>query len=126
MIAVTVPKPGDETQLKLAEVPDPAPGPQDLLIKVRCTALNRADLMQRQGLYPPPPGASPILGMECAGQAAAVGSEVAGREVCDRVGALLSDAGRAAHVVGAHGPALHFLLRDRGNMADDLPKSDLR
>ncbi|HKD69167.1 MAG TPA: hypothetical protein VKB84_20170, partial [Candidatus Binataceae bacterium] len=64
MIAVVVSKPGDETQLKLAEVPDPKPGAQDLLIAVRCTAVNRADLMQRQGMYPPPPGASDILGLE--------------------------------------------------------------
>ena len=77
MIAVTVIKPGDETQLKLAEVPDPTSGAaRTLLIRVRCTALNRADLMQRQGMYPPPPGASEILGLECAGEVAEVGREV--------------------------------------------------
>jgi len=107
MIAVTVIKPGDETQLKLAEVPDPVPGPQDLLINVRCTALNRADLLQRQGMYPPPPGASEILGLECAGEVAEIGREVSGWRVGDRAMALLPGGGYAAKAVVHHGCAMH-------------------
>ncbi|HEV3113188.1 MAG TPA: NAD(P)H-quinone oxidoreductase [Candidatus Binataceae bacterium] len=107
MIAVIVLKPGDETQLKLAEVPDPTPGPQDLLIRVRCTALNRADLMQRQGMYPPPPGASDILGMECAGEVTEVEREVRGWKVGDRAMALLPGGGYAQKAVVHHGSAMH-------------------
>ena len=107
MIAVTVLKPGDETQLTLAEVPDPTPGPQDLLIRVRCTALNRADLMQRQGMYPPPPGASDIMGLECSGEVIEVGREVSGWQVGDRAMALLPGGGYAQKAVVHHGSAMH-------------------
>jgi putative PIG3 family NAD(P)H quinone oxidoreductase len=107
MIAVTVPKPGDETQLKLAEIPDPTPGPQDLLIRVRYTALNRADLLQRQGMYPPPAGASEILGLECAGEVIAMGSEVSGWRAGDRAMALLPGGGYAQKAVVHQGSAMH-------------------
>jgi len=63
MNAIVFDKPGDESVLKLGDAPEPRPGPADLLIKVKYAALNRADLMQRQGFYPPPAGASPILGL---------------------------------------------------------------
>src|SRR5260370_22780986 len=122
MIAVTVPKPGDETQLKLAEVPDPVPGPQDLLIKVRCTALNRADLLQRQGLYPPPPGASPILGMECAGEVIAMGREVSGWRAGDRAMALLPGGGYAEQAVVHHGSAMHVPAALSDEEAGALPE----
>ncbi len=107
MIAVTVPKPGDENQLKLAEVPDPKPGPQDLLIRVRATALNRADLLQRQGMYPPPPGASEIIGLECAGEVIEVGRGVSGWRPGDRAMALLPGGGYAQNAVVHHGSAMH-------------------
>ena len=73
MRAVTFEKPGDESVLRWSEAPAPACGPRDLRIHVRAAGVNRADLMQRQGLYPPPPGASPILGLECAGVVVEVG-----------------------------------------------------
>jgi tumor protein p53-inducible protein 3 len=107
MIAVTVVRPGDETQLKLAEVPDPVPGPQDLLIRVRFTALNRADLLQRQGMYPPPPGASEILGLECAGEVIEIGQELSGWRIGDRAMALLPGGGYAQKAVVHHGSAMH-------------------
>ncbi len=66
MKAIIVDKPGDESVLKLGDAPEPAAGPEDLLIRVRYAGVNRADLMQRQGFYPPPPGASEIIGLECA------------------------------------------------------------
>ena len=68
MRAILVREPGDETVLVLGEAPAPPLGAADLRIRVRATAVNRADLLQRQGLYPPPPGASPVLGLECAGE----------------------------------------------------------
>ncbi len=107
MIAVTVAQPGDETQLKLAEVPDPILGPRDLLIRVRYTALNRADLLQRQGMYPPPAGASAILGLECAGEVIEVGREVSGWQRGDRAMALLAGGGYAQKAAVHHGSAMH-------------------
>jgi tumor protein p53-inducible protein 3 len=81
--------------LQLAEVADPQPGVGEVLIRVRATSVNRADLMQRQGNYPPPPGASDILGLECAGEIAALGTGVSGVQVGDRVMALLAGGGYA-------------------------------
>ncbi len=91
-------EPGGPEVLEVQEVPDPTPGPDDVLIRVAATAINRADLLQRQGNYPPPDGASPYLGMECAGTIAAVGETVAGWEVGDQVCALLAGGGYAEQV----------------------------
>jgi len=107
MKAILIDKPGDENVLRLGDFPDPVPGPADLLIKVRCTALNRADLMQRQGFYPPPPGASPILGLECAGEVVGVGAEVKGWRPGDRAMALLAGGGYAELAAVDHGSAIH-------------------
>jgi tumor protein p53-inducible protein 3 len=81
--------------LRLADVPDLTPAAGEVLIRVRATAVNRADLMQRAGNYPPPPGASDIIGLECAGEIAALGDGVGGAQVGDRVMALLSGGGYA-------------------------------
>ena len=107
MKAIVFDKPGDETVLHLGDAPDPKPGPADLLINVRCAALNRADLMQRQGGYPPPPGASTILGLECAGTVAGVGPEVKGWHAGDRVMALLPGGGYAEKAIAHYGSAMH-------------------
>src|SRR5258708_8095828 len=96
---------GDESVMKMGEVEAAVLGPRDLRIRVHTTALNRADLLQRQGLYPPPPGASEILGMECAGEVVEIGSEVAGWLAGDRAMALLPGGGYAEEVVvdaGSH------------------------
>lgn len=106
MQAVLVKEPGDETQLVLGEAAAPALGAGELRIRVAATAVNRADLLQRQGLYPPPPGASPILGLECAGTVAEVGAGVGGWEPGDRVMALLAGGGYAEEVVVHAGSAL--------------------
>jgi putative PIG3 family NAD(P)H quinone oxidoreductase len=95
MKAVIYEKPGDESVLKVGEVPDPKVGPGQLLIRVKYAGVNRADLMQRQGFYPPPPGASEILGMECAGEVAAIGTGVSGWRVGERAMALLAGGGYA-------------------------------
>ncbi|MCX5739013.1 MAG: NAD(P)H-quinone oxidoreductase, partial [Proteobacteria bacterium] len=62
MKAVLIDRPGDETVLRIGETPEPVLGAGELRLRVAATAVNRADLLQRQGMYPPPPGASPILG----------------------------------------------------------------
>jgi putative PIG3 family NAD(P)H quinone oxidoreductase len=107
MKAILIDEPGDESVLKAGEFPDPATGPSDLLIRVTHAGLNRADLMQRQGFYPPPPGASPILGLECAGEVIGIGSEVSGWRIGDRAMALLSGGGYAEQAVVHHGSAMH-------------------
>jgi tumor protein p53-inducible protein 3 len=106
MKAVIVEKPGDESVLKVGEAPDPVCGDDDLLIRVKCAALNRADIMQRQGFYPPPPGASEILGMECAGEVIALGKSVTGWGVGDRAMALLPGGGYAEKAVAHYGSAM--------------------
>ncbi len=72
MRAITYNAPGDADVLHLADVVDPRPGPGEVLVAVRATAVNRADLLQRRGLYPPPPGASDILGLEAVGEVVSV------------------------------------------------------
>jgi tumor protein p53-inducible protein 3 len=107
MKAIVIDQPGPEDVMHIGEVPPPAMGPEDLHLRVHTTAVNRADLLQRQGLYPPPPGASPILGLECAGEVVAVGSDVTGWKVGDRAMALLPSGGYAEEVVVHHGSAMH-------------------
>jgi putative PIG3 family NAD(P)H quinone oxidoreductase len=90
---------GGPDVLALQDVPAPIPGPREVLLDVRATALNRADLLQRRGLYPPPPGASDILGLECSGVVAALGPGAARFAVGARVMALLAGGGYAEQVV---------------------------
>jgi tumor protein p53-inducible protein 3 len=89
------------------EAARPLLGVRDLRIAVRATAVNRADLLQRAGRYPPPPGASDILGLECAGVVSEVGSGVEGWSVGDRAMALLAGGGYAEEVVVDAGSAMH-------------------
>ena len=74
MKAIVVDQPGDAGQMRLSDVPDPIPGDADLLIRVHASALNRADLNQREGNYPPLPGTSEIMGLELSGEVVAVGA----------------------------------------------------
>src|SRR5437773_6875074 len=106
MRAIVIREPGDESVLQMGEAPSPALGPADLRIRVRTTAVNRADLLQRQGLYPPPPGVSPILGLECAGEVLEVGTEARRFTPGQRVMALLPGGGYAEEAVVHHGSAL--------------------
>ncbi|BAS26184.1 NAD(P)H-quinone oxidoreductase [Limnochorda pilosa] len=99
MRAVVVTEPGGPEKLALQEVPDPVPRPGELLVRVRAAALNRADLLQRMGGYPPPPGAPPYLGLEMAGEVLALGQGVEGWRPGDRVFALLAGGGYAEQVV---------------------------
>ncbi|RMH36415.1 MAG: NAD(P)H-quinone oxidoreductase [Nitrospirae bacterium] len=99
MKAVLATKPGGPEVLQIAEVPDPVPSAEQLLIHVRATALNRADLLQRLGRYPPSPGESDILGLELAGDVVAMGSAVEGFQIGDRIFALVSGGAYAQKAV---------------------------
>ncbi|MER5867846.1 NAD(P)H-quinone oxidoreductase [Kitasatospora sp. NPDC002040] len=95
MHAMTIPQPGGPEALVWAEVPDPVPAAGEVLVAVSASAVNRADLLQRQGFYDPPPGSSPYPGLECAGRIVALGAGVAGWAVGDEVCALLVGGGYA-------------------------------
>jgi putative PIG3 family NAD(P)H quinone oxidoreductase len=95
MRAVDVIEPGGPEQLTIAELPDPVAGPGDLLIRVVAAGVNRADLLQRQGLYAPPPGISTVIGLEVSGHVETVGEGVDGWSVGDPVVALLAGGGYA-------------------------------
>jgi putative PIG3 family NAD(P)H quinone oxidoreductase len=97
--AITIREPGGPDVLAWTEVPDPAPAAGEVLVHVAATAVNRADLMQREGRYPPPPGAPQYPGLECSGRVAAVGGGVTGWRVGDEVCALLGGGGYAERVV---------------------------
>jgi len=97
---------GDADCLRLVEGPVPEPGPQDVLIKVAYAGINRPDVFQRSGSYPPPPDASPLLGLEIAGKVVALGVEVQGWKVGDKVCALTPGGGYAEYCVA---PAEHCL-----------------
>ncbi|MFD6567087.1 NAD(P)H-quinone oxidoreductase [Micromonospora profundi] len=106
MRAVTIPQPGGPDALLWAEVPDPEPGPGEVIVDVRASGVNRADLLQRQGHYPPPPGASTYPGLECSGVITEVGADVAGWAVGQQVCALLSGGGYAERVAVPAGQLL--------------------
>ena len=99
MRAVVASGPGGPEVLSLGELPDPQPGPGEVAIAVAATAVNRPDLLQRAGHYPPPPGASDVLGLECSGTIAALGEGVTGWSVGDECCALLAGGGYAERVV---------------------------
>ena len=111
MRAITITEPGGPEVLQWTEVPDPEPGHGEVLVEVAATAVNRADLLQRQGRYPPPPGASPYPGLECSGRIAALGPGVTGWAVGDEVVALLAGGGYAERVAV---PAPQVLPRPDG------------
>ncbi|GAA3439630.1 NAD(P)H-quinone oxidoreductase [Kutzneria kofuensis] len=98
MQAITIRQPGGPEVLEWAEAPDPTVRPGEVLLDVAATAVNRADLLQRQGFYPPPPGAPEILGLECSGTVAQVGEGVTSWQVGDQVCALLAGGGYAEKV----------------------------
>ncbi|PBC62301.1 NADPH:quinone oxidoreductase [Streptomyces sp. Tue6028] len=106
MYAITIPEPGGPEALVWDEVPDPVPADGEVLVEVAASAVNRADLLQRQGLYDPPPGASPYPGLECSGRVVALGPGVSGWAVGDEVCALLGGGGYAQKVAVPAGQLL--------------------
>ncbi|WFE32762.1 NAD(P)H-quinone oxidoreductase [Micromonospora sp. WMMD975] len=106
MRAITISEPGGPEALVWAEVPDPEPGPGEVVVDVRASAVNRADLLQRQGHYPPPPGAPAYPGLECSGTVRALGADVTGWSVGQEVCALLAGGGYAERVAVPAGQLL--------------------
>lgn len=106
MHAIVITEPGGPDVLTWAEVPDPVPGPGEVLVDIVASAVNRADLMQRRGLYPPPPGAPPYPGLECSGTVSALGPGVTGWREGDQVCALLAGGGYAEKVAVPAGQLL--------------------
>lgn len=98
MRAVLVDAPGGPEAMRIGEAPEPRPGPGEVVLEVAATAVNRADLLQREGRYPPPPGAVGILGLEAAGEVVEAGEGVAGWAAGDRAMALLAGGGYAERV----------------------------
>src|SRR3954452_2622673 len=99
MRAVVVPEPGGPEALVVTERPDLTPGPGEVVLDVVASAVNRADTLQRMGFYPPPPGASDVLGLECSGRVRAVGDGVENWSVGDEACALLAGGGYAEQVL---------------------------
>ncbi len=108
MHAVVVEEPGDADVMKWREVDDPIGAPDEVVIDVAATAVNRADIMQRRGFYPPPPGASPYLGLECSGTIREVGSTVHGWAIGDECIALLNGGGYAEQVAVSAGQVMRI------------------
>jgi putative PIG3 family NAD(P)H quinone oxidoreductase len=106
MHAVVITEPGAPDVLRWTEVPDIQPGPGEVLIEVAAAGVNHADLLQRQGFYDPPPGASPYPGLECSGTVVQVGDGVTGWKAGDEACALLAGGGYASHVVVPEGQLL--------------------
>ncbi len=106
MRAITIIEYGGPEALTLTEQPGPRPGPGEVLIDVAATSVNRADLLQRQGRYPPPPGVSTIVGLECSGVVAELGEGVCGLDVGEAVCALLAGGGYAEQVVAPAGQVM--------------------
>src|SRR5262245_55225733 len=100
MKAVIVSEPGGPEKLQLVELPNPQPGAAEVALEIHTSALNRADLLQRRGLYPPPPGTTDILGLECAGVVSELGPGTSDYvRIGDRVMVLLGGGGYAERVV---------------------------
>ncbi|MFE4265467.1 NAD(P)H-quinone oxidoreductase [Streptomyces sp. NPDC056883] len=106
MHAITIEQPGGPEALVWADAPDPVAGDGEVLVEVAASAVNRADVLQRQGFYNPPPGASPHPGLECSGRISAIGAGVSGWSVGDEVCALLSGGGYAQRVAVPAGQLL--------------------
>ncbi|NKQ12957.1 NAD(P)H-quinone oxidoreductase [Pseudomonas sp. SST3] len=102
---------GDAECLRLADGPVPEPGPHDVLVRVAYAGINRPDVFQRSGSYPPPPDASPLLGLEIAGEIVALGADVTGWNLGDKVCALTPGGGYAEYCVA---PAEHCLPVPKG------------
>ncbi len=123
MKAITVTAPGGPETLKLTEIATPLPGPGEVLIRVKAAGVNRADLMQREGRYPPPPGAPATLGLEVSGEIAALGAGANRYPVGTPVCALLAGGGYAEYALAPEGCTLPVPKGVRVVDAAALPES---
>src|SRR5277367_324863 len=101
MTVVEIAAPGGPEQLKTSVRPIPKPGDEEVLVRVAAAGVNRPDVMQRQGRYPPPPGVSDLPGMEVAGEIVALGANVSGLSIGDKITSLLPGGGYAAYAIAA-------------------------
>ncbi len=106
MKTIVIREPGGPEVLTLADLPAPEPRAREVLIKVEAAGVNRPDVLQRMGLYPPPPGASNIPGLEVAGEVAALGEGVSQWRVGDRVTALTAGGGYAEYALAHEGSCM--------------------
>jgi NADPH:quinone reductase-like Zn-dependent oxidoreductase len=120
MKAVLFDQPGGADVLRLGDAPNPQPGDDELLVRVPATAINRADLLQRRGAYPPPPGASPILGLELAGEVVTPAGEW---RAGDRVMAVVTGGGYAELATVPAGMALPIPERLSFEEAAAIPEA---
>jgi len=116
---------GGPEVMRLTEVPDPIPGPTDLLVRVHAAGVNRADLLQRMGKYPPPPGASDILGLELAGEVEAVGEACRRFRPGDRVMALVAGGAYATRAIVPEGHAMPVERETQWTDAAAIPEAFL-
>ena len=123
MHAVVITEPGEPEVLRWREVPDPVAGPGEVVIDVAACGVNRADLLQRRGFYPPPPGAPPYPGLECSGWIRTVSAEVTGWRPGDEVCALLSGGGYAEQVAVPEGQLLPVPANVAVTAAAALPEA---
>ncbi|MEP7189534.1 MAG: alcohol dehydrogenase catalytic domain-containing protein, partial [Roseiflexaceae bacterium] len=122
MKAILFDQPGEPDVLRYDDVPAPQPGVDELLVRVHATAVNRADLLQRRGGYAPPPGASPILGLELAGEVVQPGGEW---RIGDRVMAVVTGGGYAELAAIPAGMAMRIPERFSYQEAAALPEAFL-
>jgi putative PIG3 family NAD(P)H quinone oxidoreductase len=123
MRAVVITEPGGPDVMRWQEVPDPVPGPGEVIVEVAASGVNRADLMQREGQYPPPPGAPPYPGLECSGRVTAIGADVTAWRPGDEVCALLAGGGYAEQVAVPAGQLLPIPEKLTFAQAGALPES---
>jgi putative PIG3 family NAD(P)H quinone oxidoreductase len=123
MRAVVITEPGGPEVMRWQEVPDPVPGPGEVIVEIAASGVNRADLMQREGHYPPPPGAPPYPGLECSGRVTAVGADVTAWRPGDEVCALLAGGGYAEQVAVPAGQLLPIPEKLTFAQAGALPEA---
>jgi len=115
MKAIVVNEPGEADVMQLSTIDTPTPGSNEVLLKVAAAGINRPDVMQRKGMYPPPPGAPETLGLEVAGTVVALGESVSGLKVGDEVCALVAGGGYAEYCIAT--PALCLRIPEGMDMA---------
>src|SRR3954463_7275405 len=123
MTAIEIATPGGPEVLKPKSMPTPKPGAGQILVKVAAAGVNRPDLMQRAGLYPPPPGHSPLPGLEVAGEVAAVGAGVTRWKAGDKVCALVNGGGYAQYCIAAQEITLPIPERFDLKLSASLPEA---
>jgi NADPH:quinone reductase len=123
MTFITVTEPGGPEVMRPETGPVPAPAPGEVLIRVQAAGVNRPDVMQRKGLYPPPPDASPVLGLEVAGEVVATGADVTAWRAGDRVCALTNGGGYAEYCVAPEAQCLPWPVGYDALRAAALPET---